>query len=137
MKKIFKILPILAAIAAVVMMVSVTASAASVSVVKPRYSETSYINMTLTFESGTAHCSVTMKTNNSNIPIINGKVTLEDSSGTVLAAWDNLYASNGYLDFYKRYSTVTEGESYTMTFTASAVGKTRVEQISETYTNTY
>ena len=135
MKKIFKILPIIAAIMAVAMMISVTASAASV--VKPRYSETSYMSMDLTFESGTAHCGVTMRTNNTNIPIVNGKVTLEDSSGNVLATWDNLYASDGYLNFYEMYSPVTKGESYTMTITATVVGKTRVEYISEPFTRTY
>lgn len=136
MKKIIKILPVIAAIMTLVIMTSITASAAD-STVKPRYSETSSVSMSLRFNSNIAYCSVTVISNDSNIPIVNGEVTLTDSRGNVVATWSNLYASNGVLDFYGRHTPVTKGETYTMTITASVVGKTRVEHISESYTNTY
>lgn len=136
MKKIIKILPVIAAIMTLVMMTSITASAAD-STVKPRYSQTSSISFGLRFISDTAYCSVTVVSNDSDIPIVNGEVTLRDSSGTVLATWSNLYASNGVLDFYKTYSPVTEGETYTLKITATVVGKHSTEKISEEYTRTY
>ena len=136
MKKVIKILPVIAAIMTLVIMTSITASAAD-STVKPRYSETSSISFGLRFNSDTAYCSITVISNNSTIPIVNGEVTLRDSSGTVLATWSNLYASDGVLNFYELYTPVTKGETYTLKITASVVGKTRVELISEEYTRTY
>lgn len=136
MKKVIKILPVIAAIMTLVIMTSITASAAD-STVKPRYSETGSISMSLRFDSDIAYCSVIVMSNNRSIPIVNGEVTLTDSSGNVVAIWSNLYASDGILNFYGRHTPVTKGETYTLKITASVVGKTRVEHISETYTNTY
>ena len=136
MKKIIKFLPVIAAIMTLVIMTSITASAAD-STVKPMYSQTGSISMSLRFNSGTAHCSVTVLSNDRSIPIVNGEVTLTDSSGTVLATWSNLYASDGILTFYKTYSPVEKGETYTMTIKATVVGKYSTEKISEEYTNTY
>ena len=136
MKKIIKILPVIAAIMTLVIMTSITASAAD-STVKPMYSQTGSISMSLRFDSDTAYCSITVMSNDRSIPIVNGEVTLTDSSGNVVATWSNLYASNGYLDFYKKHSPVTKGETYTLKITATVVGKYSTEKISEEYTNTY
>ncbi len=136
MKKIIKFLPVIAAIMTLVIMTSITASAAD-STVKPRYSETSSIFISLRFYSDIAHCSVTVMSNDGSIPIVNGEVTLTDSSGNVVAKWSNLYASNGCLDFYEMHTPVTKGETYTLKITATVVGKHSTEKISEEYTNTY
>lgn len=115
-------------------MVSVTAFADQI---QPYYSDTTPVKLSLGFSSGKAICSVMITGKSGTTSINDCTMTLTDDSGTVIATWNNLSASGTVLSSTKTASSVTKGETYTLSVTATINRNGSSETVSNSVTRTY
>ncbi len=105
-------------------------TATAVSAAEPRYSDTSSVTVQLTFSDTTAYCTAIVRGADGTTSITNGHLVLTDSSGNVAAEWNDLSATGKSLTFSDTVSSLTKGETYTLTFSAKVNRNGRSEDVS-------
>lgn len=103
--------------------------ATAVSAIEPRMSDTNLVTVQLTFSGTTAYCDATVTGAEGTTSITDGHLVLTDSNGTVVGEWKNLSSSNKKLTVSKSVSGLTEGETYTLTFSAKVNRNGRSEDV--------
>lgn len=104
-------------------------TAMTVSAVEPRMSDTSSVTVRLTFSGTTAYCYASVTGAEGTTSITDGHLVLTDSSGTVVGEWENLSSNGKKLTVSKSVSGLTEGETYTLTFSAKVNRNGRSENV--------
>ena len=97
---------------------------------EPRYSDTNSVTVTLAFKGTTANCSATVVGARGTTDITGGHLVLTDSKGTFVAEWTNLSATGNFFAFSDSVSGLTNGETYTLTFSAKVNRNGRAESVS-------
>lgn len=111
-------------------------------IVIPVYAQLNYdtntdITLTLNFSSDRASCYAKVSGGSGTTKITNGTLTLTDSSGTVVAKWENLSSSSSVLIVSKTAPGVTKGNTYTLTITATVQTADSSESVTRSITRTY
>lgn len=102
---------------------------------QPRYSNSNTSTISLNFNSGKATCIGSINGRTGTTSITNCNVTLKNSSGLVVASWNNLSSNSSTLNFSK--STSVSRGTYTLSFTAKVNVNGTSENISNSVTKTY
>lgn len=113
--------------------VPITANAENI---HPYYTDTNRVQLTLTFSSNNATCSGTISGKTGTTSITNCTITITDSNGIVAASWDGISSNSSVLTF-KRTASVTKGETYTLSVTATVNRNGSSETVSGSITKTY
>ena len=85
---------------------------------KPRYSNNNKITLSITYSSDEAVCYVKIKGDIGTTSITNCTVSLTDSNGNEVKSWSNLSSQSTMLICTKTASSVTKGETYTLSVSA-------------------
>ena len=105
---------------------------------QPRYSDNHRITLSLTFSSSKgATCYGKITGAAGTTSITNCTVTLTDGDGNQVKSWNNLSATGTTLIFSKTASGVTQGETYTLSVTATVYRNGSSETVSDSVTATY
>ena len=123
-------------LAIILAVVTAVAFAVSVYAVQPRYTNTSSIDVTLSFTSSGARCYCKIKGFSNVTSITNGTMQLLDSRGNVVASWSNLSATGNQLIVSRTATNVVAGETYTLTVSAYVNTTTSSEYVSDSNTQT-
>jgi len=91
----------------------------------------------LTFSGNTAYCTVNIYGANGTTSIDNCTVTLKESGGSFSNSWKNQSATGAELYFNKSVSPVSQGKTYTLSFSATIHCNGTAENISGSITKTY
>jgi len=102
----------------------------TVGAIEPRYSDTDSASVQLIFNGTTAGCSVKIYGSDGTTSIDNVNITLKDSNGNVTAEWKNLSSTRKNFSFSDTVSDLTEGEKYTLSFSAKIKKGGNTESIS-------
>lgn len=131
MKKFLKLL----ALGVSALCFSISASAAVV--IQPFAINTHTYTITLTFSGNTAYCTVNIYGANGTTSIDNCTVSLKESGGSFSKDWTNQSAVGNALYFSKTASSVSQGKTYTLSFTATVHCNGTAENISGSITKKY
>jgi hypothetical protein len=93
--------------------------------------------LNLTFSANTANCHLTITGASGTTRIDNVTITLTESNGTLVNQWTNLSASGAIFTFNRSASPVTQGRTYTLSFSATIHRNGVAEPISGSITRTY
>lgn len=113
-KKKISILILMAVFMFSMLCTTVTVSAAS------RLTDTSRAIIKITYGSDMAYCVAKFYGADGTTSITNGKMTLKDSKGTVVATWSGLSATGDSMSVTKTTTNIVKGEKYTLTASATA-----------------
>ena len=104
--------------------------------VQPYYSDTNRTQITLSFSSGKAICSGTI-IGKKDTKSISGTITLSDSNGNIVSSWSDLSSRGNVLNFYKSSSSVTKGETYTLSVSAYVNRNGSSEHVTDSISKKY
>lgn len=105
--------------------------------VQPYYSDTNRTQITLSFSSGKAICSGTIIGKKDTKSISDCTITLSDSNGNIVSSWSDLSSRGNVLNFYKSSSSVTKGETYTLSVSAYVNRNGSSEHVTDSISKKY
>lgn len=94
-------------------------------------------SLTLTFSGNSANCDVTISGASGTTRIDNVTITLTESNGTQINQWSNLSATGSRFTFNRSTTTVVQGRTYTLSFSATIHRNGVATPISGSITRTY
>ena len=101
----------------------------TVSAVEARLSDTSKVTVQLVYSGTTAYCTAKVTGAEGTTNITDGYLVLTNSNGMVMAEWGELSANGKTLTFSDSVSGLTNGETYTLTFSAKVNRNGRSEDV--------
>ena len=104
---------------------------------KPRYSNNNKITLSITYSSDEAVCYVKIIGDIGTTSITNCTVSLTDSNGNEVKSWSNLSSQSTMLICTKTASSVTKGETYTLSVSAYVNRNGSSEHVTDSISKKY